>query len=193
MEWTSFLTTVGLIFVAELGDKTQLTAMTLATRYPWRDVFIGIAAAFALLNLAAVGVGEILFSLVPMTVIQGVSGILFLIFGLFTLRNSGKTDEEKKEMRLGGALATAFVLILLSELGDKTQIVTAALAAQYHNFLSVFAGSTLALWGVSLLGIFLGKTLTRVLPMRVIHRGAGILFLILGVGMLLKLASEGVL
>ena len=186
MDFPVFFTTFGLIFIAELGDKTQLTAMALSVRYPWRRVFVGIAAAFVLLNLAAVAVGQILFSLVPMAAIQGVSGLLFCLFGMLTLRNSGKTSEER-EMSLRTPMLTAFVLILLTELGDKTQIVTAALAAQYHSFLSVWVGSTLALWTVSLLGIFLGQGLVRVVPMKTIHRAAGVIFLVLGLGILLKL------
>jgi putative Ca2+/H+ antiporter (TMEM165/GDT1 family) len=186
MDFPVFFTTFGLIFIAELGDKTQLTAMALSVRYPWRRVFVGIAAAFVLLNLAAVAVGQILFSLVPMAAIQGVSGLLFCLFGRLTLRNSGKTSEER-EMSLRTPMLTAFVLILLTELGDKTQIVTAALAAQYHSFLSVWVGSTLALWTVSLLGIFLGQGLVRVVPMKTIHRAAGVIFLVLGLGILLKL------
>lgn len=189
MDFPVFLTTFGLIFIAELGDKTQLTAMTLSVQYPWRKVFLGIAAAFVLLNLAAVAVGQILFSLVPMAVIQGVSGILFCLFGVLTLRNSGKMSEGR-EVSLRTPMLTAFVLILLTELGDKTQIVTAALAAQYHSFLSVLVGSTLALWAVSLLGIFLGQGLVRIVPMKTIHRAAGVLFLVLGAGMFLKMLFE---
>lgn len=71
-------------------------------------------------------------------------------------------------------------MILLAELGDKTQLVTTSLAAQHESPLSVFAGSTLALWGVSLLGIFIGKQLMRVIPLGTIHRVAGVLFLVFG-------------
>ena len=187
----AFLTTFGLIFVAELGDKTQLTAMALAVRNPWKQVFLGIAAAVVLLNLAAVAAGQILFSLVPMTVIQGISGALFCLFGVLTLKNSGQQTPEK-EWSLRTPLLTAFLLILLSELGDKTQIVTAALAARYTSALSVFAGSTLALWSVSLLGIFLGQGLVRVIPMKVIHQAAGIFFLALGIGTWIKLLMDGI-
>lgn len=183
---TAFWTTLGIVFLAELGDKTQLTAMALAVRYPWRRIFIGMAAAFALLNLVAVAVGQLLFSIVPMTVIQGISGGLFFIFGILTLWKAPDGTADRKQT-FQNPMLTAFVMILLSELGDKTQIVTAALAAQYPDFLPVFLGSTLALWSVSLLGIFLGQGLTRLLPMSTIHRAAGVLFLLLGLGMFIKL------
>lgn len=184
MNFGTFLSTFGIIFLAELGDKTQLTAMTLATRYPWRKVFAGIACAFALLNLGAVAVGGLLFAVLPLFWIKLVSGILFLYFAVATLRSTGfdAAEEETKEQRLAGRgpMATSFVMILFAEMGDKTQLVTASLAAQHDSSPAVFAGSTLALWTVSLIGIFAGRQLTRFIPLPVIHRGAGLLFLAFG-------------
>ena len=81
MEQSIFLSTFGLIFLAELGDKTQLTAMALALRYPWQRIFVGIAAAFTVLNLAAVLVGKLLFLLLPIFWLTLVSALLFLYFG----------------------------------------------------------------------------------------------------------------
>lgn len=188
MDFTVFLTTFGIIFLAELGDKTQLTAMALATKYPWKRIFVGIAAAFALLNLAAVVVGKLLFAFLPIFWIKLVSGGLFLAFGIATLRNSrfDEAEEEAEEGRLRtrGPMLTAFVMILLAELGDKTQLVTASLAAQHESPLAVFSGSTLALWLVSLLGIFVGRQITRFISLPWIHRGAGTLFLAFGAAIL---------
>ncbi|HEY6871125.1 MAG TPA: TMEM165/GDT1 family protein [Geobacteraceae bacterium] len=183
MNTTVFFTAFGLIFLAELGDKTQLTAMTLATRYPWRKVFVGLACAFALLNLAAVAVGGLLFTLLPLFWIKLVSALLFLFFGVTTLRARpfDETEEEAEEKSLKrGAVLTSFVMILLAELGDKTQLVTASLAAQRDSAVAVFAGSTLALWSVSLIGIFAGRQLTRFIPLSVMHKGAALLFLAFG-------------
>src|SRR5512137_3214035 len=88
MEQTIFLSTFGLIFLAELGDKTQLTAMALALRYPWQRIFVGIAAAFVVLNLAAVLVGKVLFLLLPIFWVTLVSTLLFFYFGYSTLRHA---------------------------------------------------------------------------------------------------------
>jgi putative Ca2+/H+ antiporter (TMEM165/GDT1 family) len=185
MDFGVFLSTFGIIFLAELGDKTQLTAMALATKYPWKRIFIGIAAAFAILNLGAVIVGQVLFSFLPLFWIKIASGSLFLFFGITTLRGAGfsKDEEEAEESRLKpkGPVATSFVMILLAELGDKTQLVTTSLAAQHDSTTAVFAGSTLALWIVSLVGIFVGKQLTRFIPLAAIHKGAACLFLIFGI------------
>ncbi len=181
MTMTQFLSVFGIVFLAELGDKTQLTAMTLATHYPWKKIFIGIASAFALLNLAAVFVGKSLFAFLSPFWIQLLSASLFLFFGINSLleKDFDEHEEEDEERRFArrGPIATAFFMILLAELGDKTQLVTASLAAQ-QSPLVVFLGSTLALWSVSLMGIFLGRQITRFIPLFWIHRAAGVLFLI---------------
>lgn len=193
MEKTIFLTTFGLIFLAELGDKTQLTAMALALRYPWQRIFVGIAAAFVVLNLAAVVVGKVLFLLLPIFWVTLVSGLLFLYFGYSTLRHACDSDDDEGGAPRTAATAarTAFIMIFMAELGDKTQLVTASQAAQHSQSLSgmaaVFASSTLALWSVSLLGIFAGKQLVRFVPLCWIHRSAGFMFLLFGVLALWKL------
>jgi Ca2+/H+ antiporter, TMEM165/GDT1 family len=185
------VSTFGLVFLAELGDKTQLTAMALATRYPWKRVFVGIAAAFAILNLGAVVAGKILFTLLPLFWIRIASGLLFLYFGISTLRSSGDDDTGEGFSGGRGPIATSFLMILLAELGDKTQIVTASLAAQHESQVSVFAGSTAALWSVSLLGIFLGRQIVRVVPLRRIHQAAAVLFLLFGIAILRSAFAGG--
>lgn len=180
MDFGTILTAFWLIFVAELGDKTQLTAMALATKFPWKKVFVGIALAFALLNLLAVVVGKILFALFPIFWIKLLSGGLFVLFGVMSLRGSAEEDDaEQRPHSARGPLATSFVMILLAELGDKTQLVTMSLAAQYSQ-VPVFIGSTLALWSVSLLGIFVGREIMRRVPLPLVHRAAGVLFLVFG-------------
>jgi len=177
-----FLSSFGLIFLAELGDKTQLTAMALSVRYPWKKVFVGLACAFALLNLGAVLVGKLLFAFLPLFWIRIASGLLFFGFGVSTLLGAGKGEEQEQREAAGGhgPVAKSFMMILMAEFGDKTQLVTASLAAQHASQAAVFAGSTLALWAGSLLTIFLGRQLVRLVPLFWIHRAAGCLFLLFG-------------
>jgi putative Ca2+/H+ antiporter (TMEM165/GDT1 family) len=153
--------------------------MALAARYPWKKVFIGIALAFAVLNLGAVLVGKALFALFPIFWTKIASAGLFLYFGVTTLLHAVPGNDEHA-VTASGAIRTAFIMILLAELGDKTQLVTLSLAAQYNAPLTVFCASTLALWLVSLLGIFLGRQLVRFIPLHYIHRAAGVLFLLFG-------------
>jgi putative Ca2+/H+ antiporter (TMEM165/GDT1 family) len=193
MESKIFFSTFGLIFLAELGDKTQLTAMALALRYPWQRIFVGIAAAFVVLNLAAVLVGKVLFLLFPIFWVTLVSALLFLYFGYSTLRHAcdSEDDENAPPPTAATAARTAFIMIFMAELGDKTQLVTASQAARHSESLMgmsiVFASSTLALWAVSLLGIFAGKQLVRFIPLCWIHRSAGFIFLLFGVTALWRL------
>lgn len=185
MEQSIFISTFVLIFLAELGDKTQLTAMALALRYPWKRIFVGIAAAFVVLNLAAVLVGKVLFLLLPIFWVTLVSALLFLYFGFSTLKNAcGAEDDDGPAPTAVDAIRTAFIMIFMAELGDKTQLVTASQAAQHSDsltgILSVFTASTLALWSVSLIGIFAGKQLVKIIPLCWIHRAAGAMFLVFG-------------
>lgn len=193
MEKTVFISTFGLIFLAELGDKTQLTAMALALRYPWQRIFVGIAAAFTVLNLGAVLVGKVLFMLLPVFWVTLVSALLFFYFGYSTLRHSftNNDDEVSHPHTAATAFRTAFIMIFMAELGDKTQLVTASQAAQHSESMSgltmVFISSTLALWAVSLIGIFAGRQLVRFIPLYWIHRAAGFMFLVFGAAGLWKL------
>jgi len=188
VELSTLLSTFGLIFLAELGDKTQLTAMALALRYPWKRIFIGIAAAFTVLNMAAVLVGRVLFMVLPLFWVTLISALLFLYFGYSTLKNSCvEEDDDGPPPTAADAVRTAFLMIFMAELGDKTQLVTASQAAQHSGSLSgmgsVFVASTLALWSVSLIGIFAGKQLVKLIPVCWIHRAAGVMFLLFGLAM----------
>lgn len=188
MDLSIFISTFGLIFLAELGDKTQLTAMALALRYPWKRIFVGIAAAFFILNLAAVLVGRILFLVLPLFWVTLVSALLFLYFGYSTLRHACDSDDDDgPPPTASDAIRTAFLMIFMAELGDKTQLVTASQAAVHSTSLAgmstVFVASTLALWLVSLIGIFAGKQLVKVIPVCWIHRTAGLMFLVFGLAM----------
>lgn len=177
-------TAFGIIFLAELGDKTQLTAVALAARYPWKKVFVGLAAAFAILNALAVVVGGALFALVPRGWIELAAAALFLFFGVKTLISGDDDDDDdagaEKQEGKRGPVVTSFLLIFLAELGDKTQIATAGLAANTAAPFSVFVGATLALWCVSLLGLLVGAQVARVVPMKWVHRAAGVAFLAFG-------------
>ena len=95
MTLAQFVSVFGMVFLAELGDKTQLTAMTLATHYPWRKVFTGIAAAFALLNLGAVFVGKILFVFLSPFWIQLISAGLFIFFCVTSLMEKSFDEHEE--------------------------------------------------------------------------------------------------
>ncbi len=181
-----FISTFGLVFLAELGDKTQLTAMALSCRYPWRKIFFGIAAAFTLLNLFAVLAGKLLFAFLPIFWVNIASAILFLYFGYSALKHasSAGNEDDTHPPTAATAARTAFIMIFMSELGDKTQLVTASQAAKHAATLyragMVFVSSTLALWLVALIGIFVGRQMLRYIPVSWMHRSAGVVFIVFG-------------
>jgi putative Ca2+/H+ antiporter (TMEM165/GDT1 family) len=165
-----------LLFVAEMGDKTQLTAMTLATRYRALPVAIGVCSAFLVLNLLAVLVGQVLFRYVPQQAVLLAAGMLFLVFAWKSWQASDEDEEASGPADARSAVITSFLMIFMAELGDKTQLALIALAASSGAVWSVFAGATLALWAVSLIGIFVGATLLKNVPKALMHRAAALLF-----------------
>ena len=179
-----------LLFVAEMGDKTQLTAMTLATRFRALPVTIGVCSAFLVLNVLAVLVGQVLFRDVPQTAVLVAAGLLFLGFAWKSWRDADDADAEGSQASPRGAILTSFLMIFMAELGDKTQLALIALVASSGSPWSVFAGATLALWAVSLIGIFVGATLLKKVPAVLMHRVAAVLFAAFGAIALWRAAGE---
>lgn len=171
-------TTLGLVALAELGDKTQLVCMTLAARHPALPVLLGAVFAFAVLNLLAVLFGAAAAVWLPEWLVAAVVAALFAVFGLRALRDAEAETAEVQERDGRGVLLSTFALIFLAELGDKTQLAVAGLAGT-HAALPVWIGGTLALTLTSALGVLAGQTLLRRLPIHLLHRLCGGLFLVL--------------
>ncbi|MFI2635567.1 TMEM165/GDT1 family protein [Streptomyces collinus] len=176
----------GVVFLAELPDKTALAGLVLGTRYRASYVFAGVAAAFALHVALAVAAGSVL-TLLPQQIVQALTGVLFLGGAAVLLLRKGEDEEEVRKpenqsfWKVSGA---GFMLILVAEFGDLTQIMTANLAARYDDPLSVGLGAVLALWAVAGLGIVGGKALMKKVPLRLITQIAALVMLALGVGSL---------
>lgn len=182
-------TTFVLVFLAELGDKTQIVCMTLAARHrPW-PVFWGALLAFVLLNTLAVLFGAALSSWIPRNLLIILVAGLFAVFGVQSLRSSEDDEEEEEEGgKSGGSiLISAFLLIFLAELGDKTQIAVAGLATTQPP-IPVWVGGTVALGLSSALAVLVGKTLLQKIPMKLLSRITGILFLLLAIAALTQLS-----
>lgn len=179
MDPSVVLSAFALLFVAELGDKTQLMTIMLAQRYRPLPVALGVCAAFLVLNLLAVLAGSLVSGYLPRTLVLGVAGVLFLGFAWQSWHQPYPAAEQEGG-RLRGALFSSFGLIFVAELGDKTQLAMIALVAGSDQPWSVFAGGTLALWCVALLGIALGATLLARLPQHLVQRAAALLFALFG-------------
>ncbi len=173
------VTTFGVIFLAELGDKSQLVCMTLAARHRRWPVLIGAVAAFVVLNSLAVVFGVGLAQWIPERVLAGVVAILFAVFGVLALR-AEEADEDAPERNWShnGIVMATFSMIFLAEMGDKTQLAVAGLAVTLPPF-AVWTGATLALVLTSALGVWVGCRLLQVMPLHRLHQLSGVLFLIL--------------
>ncbi|WP_327262302.1 TMEM165/GDT1 family protein [Streptomyces sp. NBC_01232] len=162
----------GVVFLAELPDKTALAGLMLGTRYRASYVFAGVAAAFAVHVALAIAAGSVL-TLLPHRLVQAVVGILFLAGAAMLLLKKDDGDEEIKppaDQSFWKVSGAGFMLILVAEFGDLTQIMTANLAARYDNPVSVGIGAVLALWAVAGIGILGGRTLMKYVPLRLITK-----------------------
>jgi putative Ca2+/H+ antiporter (TMEM165/GDT1 family) len=172
--------TFGIIFVAELPDKTMIAAIVLASRHRPLPVWIGAAAAMVFNSALAVGAGRLL-ELLPHRIVEGVVAALFAAGSLYLLltREAAAEDTVAKDaakvMTNRHIVLASFGVIIVAELGDLTQILTANLAAHYHQPWSVFVGAVAALVTVMAIGVVGGRALLRVMPLAVIRKIAGTL------------------
>jgi putative Ca2+/H+ antiporter (TMEM165/GDT1 family) len=172
---TSFL----LVAVSEMGDKTQLLAFSLASRYrrPW-VVMAGILVATILNHALAASVGTWVSEHVPPRVMAGILAATFIGFGFWTLRPD--TLEESKGPSGFGPFLTTTILFFLAEMGDKTQLATVALAARYQSVVLVTIGTTLGMLASDGLAVFLGEKLAQRVSMKGIRMVAAGLFFLFG-------------
>jgi putative Ca2+/H+ antiporter (TMEM165/GDT1 family) len=178
------LLSAALVFVAELGDKSQLMSMTFATRYRARTVILGAGIACTLTNLVSALVGNAIGDALPENAVRIAGGVLFLVFALLTLRHLSDDDDEPKERMSGGAAVVVVgVAFVLSELGDKTMLATLTLSTQYHWAL-IWIGSTIGMLISIVLAVLVGRALLQVLPIKVVHLVSALLFAAVGLWML---------
>ena len=175
------LSTFTLIALAEIGDKSQLVCMTLASRHRHWPVILGATTAFLALNALAVLFGAGVAAWIPERVTAGLVAVLFGAFGIHALYKQDDSESEDVVERSGhGIFLTTLLLILVAEFGDKTQIAVAGLAGSMAP-LPVWLGATAALVMVSALGVWAGRTVLQRLPLYWLHRISGGVFLLFAV------------
>ena len=175
----TLLTSIGLVLLMELGDKTMLTSMCLSAQYRRpKLVFLATILALATSSVIAIIVGYILSTALPLEIIAYVSGILFIGLGLFTLANSNSKEPDTCDNP--GTLFGMFSLVLLSELGDKSQITILALAAQSNFFIMVFIGSIIGFLIVTSLGVWAGNRVAARIPLKIVKIVVGLVFILFG-------------
>jgi putative Ca2+/H+ antiporter (TMEM165/GDT1 family) len=172
-----------LIAAAEIGDKSQLVCMALAARHRGLPVLAGAVSAFALLNLLAVLFGAAVAAWVPERVVAGIVAVLFGVFGVlvFLRHEENETDDQRATVRARrGVFFPTFVLIVMAEFGDKTQLAVAGMSSTAAPA-PVWLGATAALTLTSALGVWAGRSFLQRISLVWLHRASGALFLLLAV------------
>lgn len=186
---TAALISLGVVFVAELGDKSQLITMTYALRHRWWVVLAGVGIAAFLVHGLSVTIGHFLGLTLPEKPIAFAAAIAFLLFAAWTWRE-GRNPDDEEEVQVAEPRFVIFAVIssfVLAELGDKTMLATVALASDYH-WAGVWIGATVGMVLADGVAIAVGVALHRKLPERFLHAMASVLFLIFGLWLLFDTA-----
>jgi putative Ca2+/H+ antiporter (TMEM165/GDT1 family) len=193
---SAFAVSFGVVFVAELGDKSQLITIALSSRYRWTVILAGITIAGLVMHGLAVLVGGTVQEVVPERVLQLAAALAFFVFGLLNLRRPPPSAEAEEEAeaaelveRAGRARRNAVLGIAVAfsaaEFGDKTQLATLTLASTW-NPVGVWLGATAGMSTANLLGLGIGVLLGKHLPERTMQVGASVLFFVFGAVLLLQ-------
>jgi putative Ca2+/H+ antiporter (TMEM165/GDT1 family) len=181
----AFLVSAGLVAIAEIGDKTQLLAIILATRYRKPvPIVLGIFVATLANHALAAWLGAAVAAWVGPEIMRWVLGGLFLAMAVWCLIPD-KADEGPDALSDAGAFVATAVAFFLVEIGDKTQIATVALAARFHDLVLVTAGTTLGMMVANVPAVIFGDALSRRLSLRIVRAAAAAAFAVLGVLVLL--------
>jgi Ca2+/H+ antiporter, TMEM165/GDT1 family len=179
-----FGTVFGVIFIAELPDKTALAALVLATRHRASPVFLGAGLALTVQSVVAVAAGSLLAKL-PAEYVKIGSGVLFLVCAVVMwVRKHDDAKEAKDAEGFWRTFASVFTVIFIAEWGDLTQIGTAALEAKYHHWMIVGAAAVAALWCVAGLAVFAGNRAGRLLDPNLTQKIAAVIFVAVGVALI---------
>lgn len=178
----AFLISTGAVTLAEIGDKTQLLSLVLAARYrkPY-PIMLGVLAATLANHAGASALGAWLGELLTPGVMRWVLAVSFLVMGIWVLiPDKLNADEARLARGHFGVFGATALTFFLAEMGDKTQIATIALAARFHDYIGVVAGTTLGMMIANVPAILLGERFAHRLPTRTVHAFAAVLFIGLG-------------
>ncbi len=177
----AFLVSTGLVALAEMGDKTQLLSLVLAARFRRPYPIIAAILIATLVNHALAGLlGASINTWIGETLMRWILGISFLAMAAWTLIPDKLDEEEAKPARFG-VFGTTLIAFFIAEMGDKTQVATVALAAQYASLVAVVAGTTLGMLLANAPVVLFGERITRAVPMKTVHAIAAAIFALLGV------------
>jgi len=176
----SFFSSFFLIAVAELGDKTQLLALSFAAKYNPYKVLAGIFIGSIVIQLFSALIGRQISFFIPALYIKLLVGLSFIGFGLWTIRESDDGNGKEKAANRFGPVLTVALAFFIAELGDKTQLATISLAAEYRSFLGVWLGSTLGMVAADAVAVLIGVLAHKHLPVKLIKYFSAAIFIFFG-------------
>ncbi|WP_035823977.1 TMEM165/GDT1 family protein [Janthinobacterium sp. RA13] len=181
----AFLISTGIVGLAEIGDKTQLLAFLLAAKFRKPlPIVLAIFVATIANHAFAAAVGAWITSMLGPNVLRWVLGVSFLAMAAWTLIPD-KLDEDETKLAKYGVFLTTLIAFFMAEMGDKTQVATVALAARYHDIVSVVLGTTFGMMLANVPAVYLGDRIANRVPLRLVHGIAALVFAVLGVATLL--------
>ncbi|EZP38669.1 MULTISPECIES: TMEM165/GDT1 family protein [Janthinobacterium] len=181
----AFLISTGIVGLAEIGDKTQLLAFLLAAKFRKPlPIVLAIFVATIANHAFAAAVGAWITSMLGPDVLRWVLGVSFLAMAAWTLIPD-KLDEDETKLAKYGVFLTTLIAFFMAEMGDKTQVATVALAARYHDIVSVVLGTTFGMMLANVPAVYLGDRIANRVPLRLVHGIAALVFAVLGVATLL--------
>lgn len=181
----AFLISTGIVALAEIGDKTQLLSFILAAKFrkPW-PICAGILVATLFNHAFAGAVGTWITALVGPELLRWILGLSFIAMAGWMLIPD-RFDEKDAALAKAGVFGTTLIAFFIAEMGDKTQIATVALAAQYQLFTVVVLGTTLGMMIANVPAVLLGDRIAHRMPVKLVHRIAAAIFLLLGLATLM--------
>ena len=181
----AFLVSTGIVALAEIGDKTQLLAFILAAKFRKPvPIIIGILIATLANHGFAGAVGAWITTVIGPETLRWILGVSFIAMAAWTLIPD-KFDEDDAKLARFGVFGTTLVAFFLAEMGDKTQVATIALAAQYQSLVMVVAGTTFGMMLANVPAVIMGDRIADKMPVKLVHRIAAAIFAVLGVATLL--------
>ena len=188
---SALLVSTGVIALAEIGDKTQLLAFLLASRFKKPiPIIIGITLATLINHGLAGAVGGWITANIDPEKLRWVLGASFIAMAVWTLIPDKIEDEQTQLATKLGVFGATFITFFLAEMGDKTQIATVAMAAHYGDVLIVVAGTTLGMLIADVPAVFAGDKLADKIPMKLVHRIAAAIFALLGVATMFGIGAN---
>ena len=181
----AFLISTGIVGLAEIGDKTQLLAFLLAAKFRKPlPIVLAIFVATIANHAFAAAVGAWITSMLGPDVLRWVLGVSFLAMAAWTLIPD-KLDEDEAKLAKYGVFLTTLIAFFMAEMGDKTQVATVALAARYHDIVSVVLGTTFGMMLANVPAVYLGDRIANRVSLRLVHGIAALVFAVLGIATLL--------